>query len=78
MRVHIKYYGLISELVDKESESLDTTTKMLTEVVHTLQTKYPGLSEKVYKIAVNNEFVEGETELADNATIDLLPPFSGG
>lgn len=39
---------------------------------------YPGLSSKTFRIAVDNQIVEGAAVLRAGAVVALLPPFSGG
>ena len=78
MKIHVRYYGMLSELVQKDTELLNLNASHLSEVIDTLQKKYPGLIEKVYKVAVNDEIIDGDIELKDNFSMDLMPPFAGG
>ena len=50
-------------------------TNTLVKELHSL---YPVLSDSKYVIAVNNKMVNENTILAENSTVALLPPFSGG
>ncbi len=43
-----------------------------------LQSVYPKLSSKQYKIAVNQEVVGNDFRLNDGDEVALLPPFAGG
>lgn len=43
-----------------------------------LETKYPGLRDVKYAIAINKKLIQSNTVLAGGESIALLPPFSGG
>ena len=43
-----------------------------------LMARYPALSSMTFVLAVNNRIVNDTVVLAENDTIALLPPFSGG
>ena len=52
-----------------------TSTKDLKEV---LLSRFPGLKEIVFNIAVDAVIIEGDIELKPGNIVALLPPFSGG
>jgi len=43
-----------------------------------LEEKYPRLKTVQYAIAVNKEVIQQNTILDNDATVAILPPFSGG
>ncbi len=55
-------------------ENVLDTNMMLTK----LYAQYPLLKEKKFLIAVNQKIIAEKTEIGDQSTIALLPPFSGG
>ena len=48
------------------------------EVIARMHQLYPQLSGLVYVLAIDKHIVREKTVLKDNATIALLPPYSGG
>lgn len=59
------------KMVLNEEISIQGLNQLLTE-------KYQTLKNCSYKIALNNQFVDPQNTITSNATISLLPPFSGG
>jgi molybdopterin synthase sulfur carrier subunit len=55
-------------------ENVLDTNMMLSK----LYAQYPLLKEKKFLIAVNQKIITEKTEIGDQSTIALLPPFSGG
>ena len=54
---------------------LITSTKDLKEM---LLSRFPGLAEIVFNIAVDAVIIEEDIELKPGSIVALLPPFSGG
>ncbi|MCP4440402.1 MAG: NTP transferase domain-containing protein [Aureispira sp.] len=79
MEVTIKYFGLISEALEKEQEVMNlqqnSTAKTLREE---LENQYPKLKDKNYQIAINQAIANTETSISLGDEIALLPPFAGG
>jgi molybdopterin synthase sulfur carrier subunit len=76
-RIHILTFGAVTDITGNKSfvmEEIDSTEK-LTRV---LEEKYPLLKNLQYVIAVNKEVIQRHTTLENNATVAILPPFSGG
>lgn len=70
-------FGAITDLLGKNRLEMDSMTS--TEELKTkLENAYPGLKNISYAIAVNMQMVTGPVTIEPNATIALLPPFSGG
>jgi molybdopterin converting factor small subunit len=58
-----------------------TGTKLITgtkELKELLISRYPGLAEIVFNIAVDTVIIEEDTRLKPGSIVALLPPFSGG
>jgi molybdopterin synthase sulfur carrier subunit len=77
MQLNIKYFGLIAEVTGCSEENLEFTKATISELLETLNTKYPELRAKEFQVAQNHEIVSSDT-LISGAEIALLPPFSGG
>ena len=77
----VKYYGIISDIVDMESEVAEFSgfTPTLNDVKGALESTFPDMKEVTYLFAVNQTLVSDLTlVLKNNDEIALLPAFSGG
>lgn len=43
-----------------------------------IEDDYPEIAVCSYRISVNNQIINSETELKDNDEVALMPPFAGG
>ena len=76
MNVNIIIFGQLADIVGN-SLSLDNIPDT-DSLVKTLNKLYPALTGAKYVIAVNRQVVNGNTVLANDNTVALLPPYSGG
>lgn len=77
----IKYYGIISDIVDMDADLAEFTGDIptLNDLKVTLEDAFPDMKEVTYLFAVNQRLVSDlAMELKDNDEIALLPAFSGG
>lgn len=77
MTLTIKYFGLIAELTNLETEILEFSGTTIFEVLEVLYSKYPNLKTKDFQVAQNQELVSVETKVT-GYEMALLPPFAGG
>ena len=77
MNICIKYFGFIAEVTKCEEEIIDFSGKLISELLATLNSKYPNLENKGFQVAQNQELVTESTEITGQE-LALLPPFSGG
>lgn len=77
MLLQIKYFGLLTEVTGCTDEQFEFSGTTTSELLQELSTKYPELTNKDFKVAVNQEIVLNDT-LIEDTEIALLPPFSGG
>ena len=77
MIVKIKYLGQIAEVTQVEEETLETSAHDISGLIEYLNSKYPDLKNKDYKVAQHQELVSNKTVITGQE-IALLPPFSGG
>lgn len=77
MKVHIHYFGMLSEITGASSEVVEIGNGKISDLIGTLVVKYPPLKDKPFSIAQNATTAQGEDELT-GGDIALLPPFSGG
>lgn len=79
MTITVCYYGLLAErrgLAEERVTCVATTPAALyaeLDAAHGL-----GLSTADFRVAVNDEFVSWDHPLAENDSVALLPPMSGG
>lgn len=77
MNIPIKYFGLIAEITQREHETINFSESSLSELLTQLYIKYPGLKEKEFQVAQDQELISNET-LLTGKELALLPPFAGG
>lgn len=77
MEINILAFGQIAELTGKSSWKF-TGVNCTDELVKKLTTQFPSLPAIKYAMAVNKKVIHFNTELNDQDTVALLPPFSGG
>lgn len=81
IKCHIKYYGIISDIVDMQSDVVEFSgfVPTLNDLKVSLENIFSDMKEVNYLFSVNRELVSDLTfELHDNDEIALLPAFSGG
>ena len=77
MTINIKYFGQIAEVTQVENEQFDFNKNSVSELIELLFNKYPELKAKDFKVALNQELVDVDTQIT-GGEIALLPPFAGG
>jgi molybdopterin synthase sulfur carrier subunit len=77
MEITVLAFGQIADIIGKSTCKMSgiTDTKGLMDV---LQKQFTLLSSVSYSIAVNKKVIIENTNLKENDTVALLPPFSGG
>jgi molybdenum cofactor guanylyltransferase len=78
-RLAVQYYALLREQAGKREESLLTTAATPVELYAELARRYPfTLPPEVLRVAINNEFRDWTTPLADGDAVVFIPPVAGG
>jgi sulfur-carrier protein len=76
LKIKILFFGQIADITGMQEmtfQAEDTDT-----LLKSLQTKFPELSSMQFSVAVNKNIINDNTILANNDTVAILPPFSGG
>ena len=75
--IQIKTFGKLTEIINKEPGiSLPVSME---DFRKQLEVEFPKLQQSVYKIAVNDQIINDPSfVIQGQASIALLPPFSGG
>lgn len=77
MNIHIKYFGMLSEITQCDEEMVSFSGGQASELLMMLFKKYPVLKQTDFQVAQNYEIITRETFINSN-NLALLPPFSGG
>ena len=73
------YFGLIADALGKPTELLDIPQQETPlDLRAFLEEKYPALKNLSWKLAVDQEIVNGPCIVRASSEIVLLPPFAGG
>ncbi|HSM91456.1 MAG TPA: molybdenum cofactor biosynthesis protein MoaE [Anaeromyxobacteraceae bacterium] len=80
MAVHVLYFALTREVAGGSTERLEPPPRTVGELRARLLALHPGLSGILprCRVAVDQEFADDATALADGAEVALIPPVSGG
>jgi len=81
MKIHIKLFASVREIVGQKELILEVPDGMTASALpQQLAAQYPRLRTLVsfLKVAVNQEYADGERVLAEGDEVALLPPVSGG
>jgi molybdopterin synthase sulfur carrier subunit len=80
MKVTLKYFGLIADLVKTNEEIVDLSVAESTTdgLMQILNQKYPDLLNTNFAIAINQSIITSVTSLSNEDIIALMPPFAGG
>jgi sulfur-carrier protein len=77
MQVQVMIFGQLKDITGTSGiflQDISDTDKLIVE----LKKLYPALADAKYAIAVDKKVINQNTILADQHTVALLPPFSGG
>ena len=81
MQIHVQLFSLLREKAGTETVDLDLPDHAsIAQAVRVLQQRYPALEPHMENVrfAVDMEFVDAETRLAQGDELALIPPVSGG
>lgn len=77
MEIEIISFGQIAEFIDNQKVDFDgiaDTDNFKQYIEH----QFPALKGMKYKLALNKNIVQENTEITKKAVIAIMPPFSGG
>ena len=77
MDIEIISFGQIAEFINNQKIEVDgiADTDAFKQY---LEDRFPALKGTKYKLALNKNIVQQNTEITNQATIAIMPPFSGG
>lgn len=76
--VHIEYFAILREHAGKDAEELQTGARTAGELFDELAGRYGFPPLNRMKVAINEEFDEWDTALADGDSVAFIPPVAGG
>jgi molybdenum cofactor guanylyltransferase len=78
-RVRVRYFALLREQAGRGAEELETSAQTALELYQELRHRRGlGLDPERLRVAVNDEFGDWGTRLAEGDTVAFLPPVAGG
>lgn len=83
MKVHIKYFASIRELLGTGSETLDTAAPTVAALRDALIARGGAYAEslargKAVRVALNQTLAQESTPLVEGAEVAFFPPVTGG
>jgi sulfur-carrier protein len=81
MKIHIRYFASLREIVGEGEETLEVTEGSSVAAVRgELLARYPGLQAILARCisAVNRKYVDAETALHEGDELVFIPPMGGG
>ncbi len=77
MKINLLSFGQVADIIGEANLSI-TDIQNTEELKDWLIDKWPKLQSIKYSIAINRNIIQENTELQNEDTVALLPPFSGG
>ncbi|MBI1193760.1 MAG: molybdopterin synthase sulfur carrier subunit [Bacteroidetes bacterium] len=81
MPITVLFFGALTELTKTDRLALDAQADAFIDLAGLnthLEQLYPGLSDKPYRVAINQEFAGEGDPLRDGDEVAFLPPYAGG
>ncbi|MBB2148045.1 MoaD/ThiS family protein [Pedobacter gandavensis] len=77
MEIDIISFGKISEFI--KNQRVDITGISDTDALKIyLEKTFPEISQMKYKLALNENLIQQNTQISGNDLVAIMPPFSGG
>lgn len=77
-KLRIEYFAILRESAGVDCEELDTEASTPAELFEELSQRYAFPVRGQLKVAVNDEFSDWQTLLADGDSVVFIPPVAGG
>jgi sulfur-carrier protein len=77
MTVKVLFFGILTEVAATNFKHY-RETQSIKELKLRLEDDFPEIAHYNFRIAHNNEIINGDALLNDGDEIALLPPFTGG
>ena len=77
MKIKVLMFGVLGDVSGQSElilENIDTISKLKENIF----AKFPDLEKYKFRISINQEICNSDSELKNNDEVALLPPFAGG
>jgi molybdopterin converting factor subunit 1 len=78
MRIQVEYFAVLREHVGRGAEACDTAATTVGDLYRELDARHGFPAVGRLKVAVNDEFRDWDTPLADGDHVVFIPPVAGG
>ncbi len=76
--INIEYFAILREHVGRNKEAVQTNAGTAAELFDELSRRYDFPNVGNMKVAINDEFEEWDSKLADGDSVVFIPPVAGG
>jgi molybdopterin synthase sulfur carrier subunit len=77
--VHVQYFAVLREQAGRTDERVVTTAATPAALYDELRTRHSlTLARTQLRVAIDGEFADWQTPLADGARVVFIPPVAGG
>ena len=76
--INIEYFAILREHVGRNKEAVQTDAGTAAELFDELSRRYDFPHVGNMKVAINDEFEEWDSKLADGDSVVFIPPVAGG
>lgn len=77
MIIEILSFGKIAEIIENQKIELSGISNT-DELKSYLESSFPNLKNIKYNLSLNKDMIRENRHIANNDTVALMPPFSGG
>jgi molybdopterin synthase sulfur carrier subunit len=77
MQVKVLFFGVLSEVTGTDLRHI-RDVKSINDLKLKLLDEYPEIEHYNYRISLNNEILNSDSNLNEGDEIAFLPPFAGG
>jgi sulfur-carrier protein len=77
MKIKVLFFGVLSEITGTGIKYY-TDVKSVEHLRQRVADDYPEIVHYTFKISLNNDLINGDSELNNDDELAFLPPFAGG
>ncbi len=77
MKIKILFFGILREAAGKQEMTLNNINNTESLQNH-LTSLIPRLKNYTFRLAINQEFIDGKCTLKEGDIVAVMPPFAGG
>jgi len=77
MKVKVLFFGVLAEVTGTEIKFYNDV-RSVEHLRQRVSDDFPETVHYRFKVSLNDEFIDGDSELKEGDVVVFLPPFSGG